>query len=57
MVNFSVNDWVSDPGSPVVVAASIETYLETVDNSKTIYLCQVVQLGSALFQGVVIHTA
>lgn len=55
MANFVISTYVSTPLSPEDAVAAVETYLETVDNAKTIRLIQVVQIGSALFQGVVIH--
>jgi hypothetical protein len=55
MANYAVDSFLSDPLSPEDAVAAVETYLETVDNAKTIRLIQVVQIGSALFQGVVIH--
>lgn len=57
MVNFAVTDWTSSTSSPTVVAAEIETYLETVDNTKTIRNISVVQRGSDNCQAIIIHDA
>jgi hypothetical protein len=57
MANYAVTDHLTVVDDPVTVMAALETYLETVDDSKTIHLLQVIQLGSAGFQGLVIHGA
>ena len=57
MANYAVTDWTSTAGSMEDVAAAIETKLETIDNSKTIRLLEVHQLGSALFQAIMIYDA
>lgn len=46
MANYAVTDWVSNAGTPTVVAAEIETKLETIDAAKTIRLLTVMPLGS-----------
>lgn len=56
MANFAVTDWVSSVGPLVTVAAEIETYLETIDTTKTIRLINVVPVGNNA-QGIIIHDA
>jgi hypothetical protein len=56
MANYAVTDWVSSVAPLITVAAEIETYLETIDDTKTIRLINVVQVGSNV-QAVIIHNA
>jgi|TARA_Y100000310_G_scaffold308084_1_gene350835 hypothetical protein len=57
MANYAVVDHTTKIGPLKVVAAALETYLETVDDSYTIHLVSVQPVGSGMFQGVVIHNA
>lgn len=57
MANYAVTDWTSSTDDPTAVAAEIETYLETVVDSKTIRLITVVQRGSDMCQAIIIHDA
>jgi len=57
MTNYAVTDYVSPVGSAETVAAAIETKLETIDNSKTIRLVQVVPVSPGCFQAVIIFDA
>jgi hypothetical protein len=57
MVNYAVSDWTSSVSDPRTVAAEIETYLETIDNTKTILVSQIVQRGSDNCQAIIIHVA
>jgi len=57
MANYAVTDWVSAVAPLVEVAALVETYLETVDDSKTIILAEVLKIGSDNAQAIIIHNA
>ncbi len=57
MANYAITDHATIPGTIEEVLALLETYLETIDDAKTIYLLDIKMLGSAKFQGVVIHSA
>ena len=57
MANYAVTDWVSAVGSAVAVAALMETYLETVDDSKTLHSIDVIRIGSDNCQAIIIHEA
>jgi hypothetical protein len=57
MANYSVTDYVTAIDTPEKVAAELETYLETVDNTKTLYLVTVVQFGLERCRGIVLHAA
>ena len=57
MTNYAVVDWVSATGSLTVVAALVETYLETVTDSFTIRDISYVKVGNETFQAVIIHDA
>lgn len=57
MVNYAITDWTSTVTTLPAVVAEIETYLETVDNTKTIHGLDVVQIGSSSYQAWVIHNA
>ena len=57
MANYAITDYVTDRQNSVTNAtAAIETYLETVDDAKTIYACQVIAVGGE-YVGYVIHKA
>jgi hypothetical protein len=57
MANYAITDYVTDRQNTVLKAtAAIETYLETVDDAKTIYACQVIAVGGE-YVGYVIHKA
>lgn len=56
MVNYAVTDYITNIGSLREALADLETYLETVDNTKTIYLVDVKRVGGG-YQGIVIHLA
>lgn len=53
MTNYAVEDWTTR-GSIEVVAAAIETKMETIDATKTIYLNQVAKSGNE-FVGILIY--
>ena len=57
MANYAVTDYVTKQGPLSVVMAELETYLETVVDSKTIYLLTVQNVGGVAFEGAVIHAA
>lgn len=43
------------PGSLDEVSAAMETYIETIDTTKTIRLYAIFQYGSGSYQGVIHH--
>ncbi len=45
MANYAVNDFTEQANSLPAVLALLETKLETIDDSKTIYLCEVYRTG------------
>ena len=55
MTNYAVTDW-STHGSVEEVLAAMEIQLETVDNTKTIFLANVVKQGNE-FVGVLLYAA
>ena len=55
MVNYSVTEWVSTVGPLRTVSTLIEQKLETIDNSKTIRLIQVIPIGSDNAQGIIVY--
>lgn len=57
MANYAVTDHTTAVGSLEDVAAAMETYIETIDTTKTIRLFQIFRHSGAAFQGVVIHDA
>lgn len=57
MANFAITDYVTDAGTVEEVMALLETYIETLTDDKTLHYVDIIQLGSALFQGVVLHKA
>lgn len=52
-----MTDWTSSVGSLKIVLAEMETYVETVDNTKTIRAIGVVSIGGGSAQGYVLHDA
>jgi hypothetical protein len=46
MANYAVNDFTERADSLAAVLALLETKLETIDDAKTIYLCDVYRIGS-----------
>ena len=46
MANYAVNDWTTGPDPLATVLASVETKLETIDNTKTIRLLNVLHEGA-----------
>jgi hypothetical protein len=46
MANYAVNDATETAGSLAAVLALLETKLETIDDAKTIYLCEVYRTGT-----------
>jgi len=60
MVNYAVTDKVTDAGTLTEVMADIETYLETIDNAKTIRLIDAKNIGvgyPGIWQGIILHDA
>lgn len=57
MANYAVTDWTSSVGPLVSVLAEMETYVETVDDTKTIRGVGVVPIGSDNAQAWVLHDA
>lgn len=60
MANFAVTDHVTDAGTLETVMAALETYVETIDDSKTIRLIDVKRVGGGYpgkWQGIVLHDA
>lgn len=55
MANFAVEQLIVGPEDLDVVMTDSETYLETVDDSKTIYLMQLVKDGDDRFRMAIIH--
>ena len=45
MANYAVNDFTEQANSLPAVLALLETKLETITNTKTIYLCEVYRTG------------
>lgn len=57
MANYAITDYSTGRQNSVsACTALIEIYLETIDDSKTIYACGVVTVGGE-FEGYVIHKA
>ena len=54
MVNYAITTHETVLDSVQNVLALLETYLETIDNTKTIYLLELVPYGGS-WKGVVIH--
>ena len=46
MAKYAVNDNTETANSLAAVLALLETKLETIDDSKTIYLCDVYRIGT-----------
>jgi len=57
MANYALTDWVSAVSDPITVAAAIETYLETVDDTKSIIVSQIIPIGSSQCQAIIVHEA
>jgi len=57
MANYALTDQVTKKGTLAQVADALETLIEAVDNSKTIHLLQIENVGGNQFQGVLIHNA
>lgn len=57
MTNYAVTDWVSSVAPLITVAAEVETYLETIDSTKTILMANTIQVGSDNAQAIIIHLA
>lgn len=57
MANYAITDYTTGPTSMVNALALLETYLETIDTTKTIYLVSVVHLGGDSVIGAVLHAA
>lgn len=57
MANYAVTDWTSDLLSFEAAVAAIETYIETVDDTKTIHKMDVIHQGGTKFKAFVIHNA
>lgn len=56
MANYAITDHVTEQGTLEEVAAALETYIETVDNTKSIRYLRIHPEGN-LFRGVVLHDA
>lgn len=55
MANYAVTDKVIQ-GTPVAVAAAVEAYLETIDDSKTLHVFEVV--GDNMYcTAIIVHAA
>lgn len=57
MANYSVTDYVTKPDKPENIAALLETYIETIDATKTLRLVTMIPAGGSAVIGVVIHDA
>jgi hypothetical protein len=57
MANYAVIKWASKPGALTTVMGELETYIETVDSSKTIRGIGIVPIGSDNAQAWVVHDA
>tara|TARA_R100001163_G_scaffold1646_4_gene2634 strand:- start:6598 stop:6771 length:174 start_codon:yes stop_codon:yes gene_type:complete len=57
MANYAVTDFVTPIGSLVEVVAAMETQIETIDDSKTLRVCDIKQISGDTFVGVIIHDA
>jgi hypothetical protein len=57
MANYAVTDWTYGPAPLATVLAAMETYLETVDDTKTIRLMNVFHHGGDKYTAAIIHTA
>lgn len=55
MANFAVEQVIIGPEDLDVVMTDSETYIETVDDAKTIYLMQVIKDGDDRFRMAIIH--
>ena len=57
MANYAVTDFTTGPATLVVVLAALETYLETVTDSKAIRNITVAHIGGDMFVASVLHDA
>lgn len=58
MANYAVTDYVTGPDDVTTVVAALETYIETVDDTKTLHLVTVVGCArDSEVIGIVIHDA
>jgi hypothetical protein len=57
MANYAVTDYVSAVGTLAAVMALVETYLETLADTKTIRMEGVIKHGNSTFQAYLIHDA
>lgn len=55
MVNFAITKFNTTPGSVEAVSLAMETYIETIDNAKTIRLYTITPHGSGSWTGVIHH--
>ena len=49
MANYEVDDHTEDAATLAAVLAKLETKLETIDNTKTIRLIEVTQVGASVW--------
>jgi hypothetical protein len=56
MVNYALTKFSTSVGDHDTVLAELETQLETVDNTKRIYLCEILKRGND-FVGVLLYLA
>ena len=49
MANYAVDDHTEDAATLAAVLAKLETKLETIDNTKTIRLIEVTQVGASVW--------
>lgn len=57
MAAYAVTDWVSSVDKPSAVAAEIETYMETLDSTKTIYVSSIIPVPNGRCQALIVHLA
>lgn len=57
MANYAATDFLTPVGDLETVMAAMEVAIETVDNAKTIFMMSVHNVGSGVFQGVILHAA
>ena len=50
MANYAVDDYTEDAADLAAILAKLETKLETIENTKTIRLIEVHQVGGAKWQ-------
>tara|TARA_R100001594_G_C3832199_1_gene213557 strand:+ start:297 stop:470 length:174 start_codon:yes stop_codon:yes gene_type:complete len=49
MANYAVDDYTEDAADLAAILAKLETKIETIDNTKTIRLIEVYQVGASLW--------